>query len=89
MWYQHGEGFYEYKRNQTKRPGCIKNENYRDFLGGPVVKNPPSKAGDVGLIPGRGTKIPHAAEQLSLHAATTEPACSGVRAPQQRACVLQ
>ena len=43
-----------------------------DFPGGPVVKNPPSNAGDVGLIPGRGTKIPHAAGQLSLHATTTE-----------------
>ena len=38
----------------------------RDFAGGPVVKNPPSSAGDLGLIPGRGTKIPHAAGQLSL-----------------------
>ena len=45
----------------------------RDFSGGPVVKNPPSNAGDVGSIPGRGTKIPHAAGQLSLCAATTEP----------------
>ena len=33
--------------------------NSRDFPGGPVVKNPPSNAGDVGLIPGQGTKIPH------------------------------
>ena len=28
---------------------------------GPVVKNLPSNAGDAGSIPGRGTKIPHAA----------------------------
>ena len=35
------------------------------LLGGPVVKNPPSNAGDWGLIPGQGTKIPHAAGQLS------------------------
>ena len=28
-----------------------------DFPGGPVVKNPPSKAGGEGLIPGRGTNI--------------------------------
>ena len=47
---------------------------YRDFPGGPVVKNPPSNAGDVGLIPGGGTKIPHAAGQLGSHDATTEPA---------------
>ena len=49
-------------------------EKIWDFPGGPVVKNPPSNAGDAGSIPGWGTKIPHAMEQLSLHAATTEPA---------------
>ena len=32
----------------------------------PVVKNLPSNEEDMGLIPGQGTKIPHAAEQLSL-----------------------
>ena len=37
----------------------------RDFAGGPVVKNLPSNAGDVGSIPGLGTKIPHAVRQLS------------------------
>ena len=37
-----------------------------------MVKNPPSNAGDAGLIPGQGTKIPHAAGQLSPHATTTE-----------------
>ena len=31
-----------------------------NFPGGPAVKNPPSNAGDEGLIPGQGTKIPHA-----------------------------
>ena len=45
----------------------------RGFPGGPVVKNPPSNAGDAGSIPGWGTKIPHAAGQLSLCATTTEP----------------
>ena len=48
---------------------------HRDFPGSPVVKNPPSNAGDAGLIPGQGTKIPHAAGQLSPLAATTEPTC--------------
>ena len=33
----------------------------RDFLGGPVVKNPPSNVGDASSIPDWGTKIPHAA----------------------------
>jgi len=32
--------------------------NPRDFPGGPVVKSPPSKAEDMGSIPGQGTKIP-------------------------------
>ena len=45
----------------------------RDFLGGPVVKNPPSNEGDMGSIPGRGTKIPRAAGQLNPHTTTTEP----------------
>ena len=44
-----------------------------NFPGGPVVKNLASNAGDAGLIPGQGTKIPHAIEQLSQRASTTEP----------------
>ena len=52
----------------------------RDFPAGPVVKNLPSNAGDVGSIPGRGTKIPHAAGQLSSHATTTELECLNERA---------
>ena len=47
----------------------------RDTPGGPVVKNPPSKAGDVGSIPGGGSKIPHATGQLRLQATTAEPRC--------------
>ena len=35
---------------------------FSDFPDGPVVKNPPCNAGDVGLIPGQGTKVPHAPE---------------------------
>ena len=31
-----------------------------DFPGGPVVKTPCLQAGGKGLIPGQGTKIPHA-----------------------------
>ena len=45
----------------------------RDFPGGPVIKHLPCKAGDVGLIPGLGSKTPHATEQVSRHTATTEP----------------
>ena len=33
-----------------------------DFPGGPMVKNPPSNAGDMGLILGGGAEIPHALE---------------------------
>ena len=55
--------------------------NCRDFPGGPVVKNPPSNARDVGSIPGRGTKIPHAAGQLSPCTTTTEPACCKLQSP--------
>ena len=38
-----------------------------------MVKTVPSSAGDVGLIPGRGTKIPQDMGQRSLCTATTEP----------------
>ena len=36
-----------------------------DCADGPVVENQPCNAGDVGLIPGQGTKITHASGQLS------------------------
>ena len=55
---------------------------FRYFLGGPVVKKPPSNAGDMGLIPGWGTKIPHAIGQLSPSAAISEPTHSGAWVPQ-------
>ena len=51
------------------------------FPGGAVVKNPPANAGDHGFEPWSG-KIPHAVEQLSPCATTTE-ACA------PRACALQ
>ena len=38
-----------------------------------MVKNLLCNAGDVGSIPGQGTKIPHALKQLSLPSVTTEP----------------
>ena len=47
-----------------------------------MVKNPPCNAEDVGLIPVQATKFPHAFRQLSLQAATTEPACSGAHVSQ-------
>ena len=51
-----------------------------------MVKNLPPNAGDVGLIPDWGTKIPHAVGQLSPPATTTEltpstrePTCANYR----------
>ena len=46
--------------------------------GGPVVKNSPSNAGDMGSISHQGTKIPHAMRQLRPCATTREAV------PQQR-----
>ena len=56
----------------------------RDFPGGPVVKNTPSNARDVGPIPSHRTKIPHVTGQLSPWATTTEPTYFN-----QRACMPQ
>ena len=48
--------------------GCIKQHRYWDFPG-PVVKNLPCNAENAG----QGTKIPYAAERLSLCAAVESP----------------
>ena len=40
-------------------------ENHWDFPGGPVVKDMPGNSGGTGSVPGWGSKIPPAAEQLS------------------------
>ena len=53
-------------------PG-LKKSTLGDFPGSAVVKNPPANAGDTRSIPWSG-KIPHAVEQLSPCATTTEPA---------------
>ena len=39
---------------------------------GPVVKNSPCNAGDMGLILGQGTLIQQAVKQISPHSTTTE-----------------
>ena len=36
----------------------VKVSCFGNFPGGPVVKNPPCNAGDVGSVPGQGTEIP-------------------------------
>ena len=56
-------GSFHYLAHMPEETGI--KSNMWDFPGGPVVKNPPSSAGDVGSIPGQGTKIPHAIKQLS------------------------
>ena len=43
-------------------------KDFSNFPGGPVVKDLPSKVGDVGSIRGQGTKIQHASGQLSPEA---------------------
>lgn len=47
-----------------------------------MFKSLPCNVGDAGSVPGGETKTPHALEQLSLRAATTEPVLS-------RACTAQ
>ena len=50
--------------HSINQKGANESREYdRDFPGCPVVKNLPSSAGDVGSIPGWGTKIPHAVRQ--------------------------
>ena len=45
--------------DRLKNPSdTVKSYEDRDFPGGPVVKNLPSNAGNVDLIPGQGSKIP-------------------------------
>ena len=40
-----------------------------------MVKNLPSNAGDAGLIPGQGTKIPHSMCTGQGEAGGTKPTC--------------
>ena len=61
MWGHKESDLTEHARTQYLN----KNKLSRDFPGGPVIKNPPANAGDMGSIPGLGTKIPHAVGKLS------------------------
>ena len=63
----------------------LKTYDLGDFLGGPVVKNPPCNAEDVRLMPGQGIKIPHAIEQLSPHAVITER-CTSCTSQRESPC---
>ena len=51
-----------------------------------MVKNPACNAGDLGLIPGGETSIPHAMRQPSPCATTPEPQ---LLSPSSSACILQ
>ena len=52
----HNQGLMRSKINTKKK----RKKGRGGFSGSPVVKTLPSNAGNLGLIPGRGTKIPHA-----------------------------
>ena len=54
--------------------GDVAVKNCGGFPSCAVVKNPPANAGDMGSKPWSG-KIPHAMEQLSPCATTTEAVC--------------
>ena len=53
------EGQYSFLTHFTSTDTIFINNTWV-FSGAPVVKNLPSNAGDVGLSPSQGTKIPHA-----------------------------
>ena len=56
----------------------------RNFLRGPVVKISPCSAGDVGLIPGRGTNIPYSEGGQPSPWHSSEPVRRGAAAPAHR-----
>ena len=66
----------------TVNPNSCKTGAQQNFPAGPAVKNLPCNAGHAGSIPGWGTKISHAVEQLSPRSQTTEPPSSGPHPPQ-------
>ena len=67
---------------------CNKNQD----PGGLMVKSLPANAGDMGSIPGPGTKIPHAVEQLRPDPQLLSPGATAAKAcasNKRRACVPQ
>ena len=55
------------ENNSLKARGQHQLKQIGGFPGDSVVKNPPCNARDMGSIPCQGTKMSHAAEQLSPH----------------------
>ena len=64
-----GYSLWRHRESDLTEHACTqhlnKNKLSQDFPGGPAVKNPPANAGDMGSIPGLGTKIPHSVGKLS------------------------
>ena len=56
-------------KDQSRKPSIGR---HGEVPGGPVVKNLPCNAEATGSILGLGARIPHASEQLSTGAASTE-----------------
>ena len=50
------EPLFEFPEPCSKLLASLYNKISVDFPGGPVVRNPPSNAGDVGSVPGQGSK---------------------------------
>ena len=50
-----------YKGKQSSGKSTV---SRRDFPGGPGIENPPSHAGDLGSVPGQGTKTLHATTMI-------------------------
>lgn len=66
----------------------VKTEYWGKFLGGPVIRHPPSNAGDACMTPGWGTKIAVASGQLSPWATTREASISQLRSARAPESVL-
>ena len=65
----------------------FKNYRWRDFPGGPVVKNLSANAGDMGSIPGLGrSQMP---QGMNPHATTTEGRNRRMYALQREAAVVR
>ena len=52
--------YWNRKGLESNMTGVLIRRGDRDFPGGPALKNLPFSAGDLGSIPGQGTKILHA-----------------------------
>ena len=55
-------------------PGNVLEMQVWDFPGGPMVKDPPYGAGEVGSIPGQGAKIPTCCRTTKPVRCNSEPA---------------